>query len=62
MKHLLHCLEGKVLDVVQEHMIIPALSKESSGILFLPRFVRPSVRPSVRPTEEKFVTGTLSTF
>ena len=21
MKHLLHCLEGKVLDVVQEHMI-----------------------------------------
>ena len=21
MKHLLYCLEGKVLDVVQEHMI-----------------------------------------
>ena len=38
-------------------IIIPALSKESSGILLLPLSVRPSVRP-----KEKFVTGTPSTF
>ena len=36
---------------------IPALSKESSGILLLPLSVRPSVR-----SKEKFVTGTPSTF
>ena len=38
-------------------LIIPALSKESSGILLLPLSVRPSVLP-----KEKFVTGTPSTF
>ena len=32
-------------------IVIPALSKESSGILLLPVSVRPSVRP-----KEKFVT------
>ena len=39
-------------------IVIPALSKESSGILLLPL----SVRPFVRPSERKFVTGTPSTF
>ena len=40
-----------------EWIFIPALSKESSGILLLPLSVRPSVLP-----KEKFVTGTPSTF
>ena len=47
-----------IIDLRLFKIIIPALSKESSGILFLPRFVRLSIHPS----EEKFVTGTLSTF
>ena len=38
-------------------LIIPAISKQSSGILLIPLSVCPSVRP-----KEKFVTGTPSTF
>ena len=43
--------------IICKIIIIPALSKESSGILLLPLSVRPSIRP-----KEKFVTGTPSTF
>ena len=57
---LLHGILQKHLSqkqIILYIFFIPALSRESSGILLLPFSVRPSVRP-----KEKFVTGTPSTF
>ena len=58
-----HVGSGKLLILKRWHpdnvrvLILPALSKESSGILLLPLSVRPPVRP-----KENFVTGTPFTF